>query len=85
MGLLKLLLAFFKVLLCSTIVSFKLVFYGNAIVAAKQLLETAWHGTAEEGLRLEERLQKSLMGTPNQKEAVLANFENRAPDFKDRD
>jgi len=57
----------------------------QAICAAKQLLETAWHGSAEEGLRLEASLQRSLMGTPNQIEAVAANFEKRTPRFKDRD
>ncbi len=56
----------------------------DAIVAAKQLLETAWRVGVEEGLHLEESLQKSLMGTPNQIEAATANFEKRMPVFKDR-
>ncbi|MDA8139012.1 MAG: crotonase/enoyl-CoA hydratase family protein [Desulfobacteraceae bacterium] len=56
----------------------------HAVVAAKQLLETAWHGTADEGLRLEESLQRTLIGSPNQVEAVVANFEKRPPQFKDR-
>lgn len=57
----------------------------NAIVAAKHLLETAWHTPAEEGLKLEESLQRTLMGTPNQVEAAAANFEKRAPVFSDRE
>lgn len=56
----------------------------EAIVAAKHLLETAWHGSAAEGLQLEASLQKTLMGTPNQIEAATANFEKRAPRFADR-
>jgi enoyl-CoA hydratase/carnithine racemase len=57
----------------------------HAVAAAKRLLETAWHSGAEEGLRLEESLQRTLIGTPNQVEAVTANFEKRAPHFKNRD
>ncbi len=57
----------------------------HAVAAAKQLLETAWHRSAEEGLQLEASLQRSLMGTPNQMEAVTANFEKRPPNFKDRE
>ncbi len=55
----------------------------DAIRAGKQLLETAWHADPATGLQLEARLQTSLMGAPNQKEAVAANFENRAPNFQD--
>jgi enoyl-CoA hydratase/carnithine racemase len=56
----------------------------DAIAAGKQLLESAWHSSAGEGLKLEEALQKSLISSPNQVEAVKANFENLEPDFKDR-
>jgi len=56
----------------------------DAIAAGKQLLESAWHSSAGEGLKLEETLQRSLISSPNQTEAVKANFENREPDFKDR-
>ncbi|MFP4573866.1 MAG: crotonase/enoyl-CoA hydratase family protein, partial [Desulfobacterales bacterium] len=34
----------------------------SAVSAAKHLLETAWHADAQEGLKLEASLQKSLMG-----------------------
>ena len=54
----------------------------DAIRAAKQLLETAWRADAATGLELEQRLQGSLVGTQNQIEAVKANFEKRAPAFK---
>lgn len=57
----------------------------SAVSAAKHLLETAWHANAEDGLKLEASLQKSLMGTPNQMEAAAANFEKRAPRFADRE
>ena len=57
----------------------------HAISAAKHLLETAWHGSPEEGLKLEESLQRSIIGTPNQVEAVTANFEKRPARFVDRD
>lgn len=55
----------------------------EAIRYGKQLLETAWHADAETGLKLEEKLQLSLIGTPNQTEAVKANFEKRDPKFSD--
>jgi enoyl-CoA hydratase/carnithine racemase len=56
-----------------------------AVAAAKKLLETAWHSSAAEGLRLEESLQRTLIGTPNQIEAATANFEKRLPKFADRE
>jgi hypothetical protein len=37
----------------------------------------------EAGLLLEEELQRSLLGKPNQLEAVRANAEKRAPRFQD--
>ncbi len=55
----------------------------DAIIAGKRLLETTWHGNSEDGLKLEEKLQKSLLGSPNQLEAMKANFEKRLPNFLD--
>jgi enoyl-CoA hydratase/carnithine racemase len=55
----------------------------DAIRAAKQLLRATWDSSPEEGLRLEERLQTSLIGSPNQVEAVRANLEKRDPKFSD--
>jgi enoyl-CoA hydratase/carnithine racemase len=56
----------------------------DAIAAGKQLFESVWHSSPGEGMKLEETLQRSIIGSPNQMEAVKANFENREPDFKDR-
>jgi len=55
----------------------------DAIRADKRLLEAAWHAEPAEGLALEATEQKGLMGSPNQREAVKANMENRAPEFGD--
>ncbi|RPG29458.1 MAG: crotonase/enoyl-CoA hydratase family protein [Gammaproteobacteria bacterium TMED92] len=53
----------------------------DAIRAAKQLFETAWHADAQTGLELEAELQAGLIGTANQREAIAANFAKRAPEF----
>jgi enoyl-CoA hydratase/carnithine racemase len=55
----------------------------DAIRTAKQLLNVAVQCDLAEGLRREAMLQKGLIGRPNQIEAVMANFENRAPNFDD--
>lgn len=55
----------------------------DAIRAGKRLLNKAVTATLEEGLRLEERLQLALLGRPNQIEAVQANLQKRAPQFRD--
>lgn len=55
----------------------------DAIRAGKQLLEESWHGDERTGLELESRLQTELIGSPNQVEAVTANFEKRDPVFSD--
>jgi enoyl-CoA hydratase/carnithine racemase len=54
----------------------------DAIRAAKRLFQEAWHAPAADGFLLEETLQRSLMGRPNQIESVKANFEKRAPRFQ---
>lgn len=53
----------------------------DAIRAGKQLLDGAWRDSPEAGLALEEKLQLELMGSDNQVEAILANFEKRPPKF----
>ncbi len=53
----------------------------DAIVAARHLLKTTWHGSEAEGLAMERNLQAQLLGRPNQMEAARANFEKRDPDF----
>jgi enoyl-CoA hydratase/carnithine racemase len=55
----------------------------DAIRAGKQLLDASGRVSLEEGLALEEKLQRSLLGQPNQVEAVQANLEKRAPRFRD--
>jgi len=55
----------------------------HAIRAGKQLLNEAYRSTLEGGLRLEEKLQLSLIGSPNQMEAVQANLQKRPPQFED--
>lgn len=55
----------------------------SAIRAAKQLWNQALLGSVAEGLELEERLQRSVLGGENQIEAVRANLEKREPHFKD--
>ncbi len=55
----------------------------DAIRAGKRLLDESWHADERTGLALESSLQSGLIGTPNQVEAIKANFENRAPSFED--
>lgn len=55
----------------------------EAIRAAKELFERSWEEPLRAGLEREERLQRGLMGSPNQREAVQANLEKRAPRFRD--
>ncbi len=55
----------------------------DAVRACKRLFEESWHADARTGLELEARLQTELIGTPNQVEAIMANFEKRSPEFKD--
>jgi enoyl-CoA hydratase/carnithine racemase len=55
----------------------------DAVRAAKRLLDGAATGDVADGLRLEEELQRSLVGRPNQVEAVRANLERRPPKFSD--
>ena len=55
----------------------------DAIRAGKRLLNRAGLVSLEEGLRLEEQLQLTLIGSPNQMEAVQANMQKRTPAFRD--
>ncbi len=55
----------------------------DAIRAGKRLLNQAGLVGLAEGLLLEESLQRTLIGTPNQVEAVQANLEKRTPRFAD--
>jgi enoyl-CoA hydratase/carnithine racemase len=55
----------------------------DAIRAAKRLLEASVQVSVAKGLALEASLQRSLIGRPNQVEAVKANLEKRPPKFQD--
>ncbi|MBN1636488.1 MAG: crotonase/enoyl-CoA hydratase family protein [Deltaproteobacteria bacterium] len=55
----------------------------DAIRANKKLLNRAVLASLEDGLKLEEELQLSLIGKPNQIEAVMAGMQKRNPSFKD--
>ena len=55
----------------------------DAIRGAKRLFNQTGLGSVQEGFLLESELQKKLIGSPNQVEAVRANLEKRAPVFND--
>ncbi len=55
----------------------------DAVRAGKKLLEETWRAEERFGLELEESLQRQLIGSPNQIEAITANFANRDPSFTD--
>ncbi|MBI4884107.1 MAG: crotonase/enoyl-CoA hydratase family protein [Actinobacteria bacterium] len=55
----------------------------DAIRAAKALLNGLFHSGAAEQFAAERRQIGSLVGRPNQVEAVTANFEKRRPNFVD--
>jgi enoyl-CoA hydratase/carnithine racemase len=55
----------------------------EAIRAGKKLLNASRLLSLEEGLKLEAELQRSIIGQPNQVEAVKANLEKREPRFND--
>lgn len=55
----------------------------HAVRAAKRLWNEAFQGSIRDGLVLETELQKTLLGSPNQIEAVKANMEKREPKFED--
>ena len=55
----------------------------DAVRAAKKLINEVWHGDSGRGLLMESELMMTLMGSPNQLEAVTAAFTKRPPDFKD--
>src|SRR3954469_12178980 len=55
----------------------------DAMRAAKRLYDSSWHGPVEDGLRLETELQVSLIGSPNQIEAVRAGMAKEPANFAD--
>ncbi|MFO7963595.1 MAG: enoyl-CoA hydratase-related protein [Desulfobacterales bacterium] len=55
----------------------------HAVRAAKKLLNDVWHDDAARGLMMESEVEMTLAGTPNQLEAIAADFAKRSPVFKD--
>ncbi len=55
----------------------------EAIRANKRIFNAMRNPDEAEGLMLESVEQQAIIGGPNQTEAVMANFEKRAPNFKD--
>lgn len=55
----------------------------HAVRAAKRLLESSGRVDVATQLAAEQTEIGALIGSPNQKEAVAAGFEKRAPDFRD--
>ena len=55
----------------------------DAIRAIKRLFDAAWSLPDADALKLEARLQMSVLGHPNQVEAVMANVEGRPARFGD--
>jgi enoyl-CoA hydratase/carnithine racemase len=55
----------------------------DAIRQAKRLFDEAWTGTPDETLSLEARLQKQLVGTPNQLAAVTSGMTRQPAEFTD--
>jgi enoyl-CoA hydratase/carnithine racemase len=51
--------------------------------ASKRLISDTWSADRADTLMAESVAQKSVLGGKNQMEAVMANFENRPPRFKD--
>lgn len=56
----------------------------DAITLGKYLLDNAWHGDDEAGLRLEEVLQARIIGKDNQMEAVMSAMEKREANYTPR-
>lgn len=55
----------------------------DAVKASKRLFTECWNSRPEDSLAEECRLQKTLLGSPNQMEAARANMEKREPHFDD--
>jgi enoyl-CoA hydratase/carnithine racemase len=55
----------------------------DAIRAAKRLLNAPAQRAALQQLQAESNEQITLLGSPNQREAVMANLEKRPPNFSD--
>lgn len=56
----------------------------DAISSAKYLFDNTTHGNDIEGLRIEEKLQRKILGSANQVECVMASMEKRPAKFTER-
>jgi enoyl-CoA hydratase/carnithine racemase len=56
----------------------------DAVAGAKRLLNMAGQASLAEGFAAEERIQRAVIGSPNQLEAVAASLERRPPAFRER-
>lgn len=55
----------------------------DATRRSKRLLEESWAASAKESLALEEKLQRELLGSPNQIKAVTAGLSGEPAQFED--
>ena len=55
----------------------------DAVRGAKRLFDESWTGTAADTLALEEQIQRTLMGSPNQLAAVMAGMSKQPAEFTD--
>ena len=55
----------------------------DAVRGAKKLINRISNAGAAEHFAAEREIIFKLIGSPNQVEAITANFENRAPQFRD--
>lgn len=56
----------------------------DSVAATKALFEKTWQASEGEAFAVESRLQFKLLRGRNQREAMKANFEKRAPEFRVR-
>lgn len=56
----------------------------QAVTLGKLLLESTWHGDDARGLEMEEKLQATLLMSPNQMEAVMSEMQKRPANFSER-
>ena len=55
----------------------------DAVRGAKRLFDESWTGDAADTLALEEQIQRTLMGSPNQLAAVMAGVSKQPAEFTD--
>lgn len=55
----------------------------HAVRGAKALIDASYELDLRGGFEMEERIQIEILGSPNQQEAIKANFEKRPPVFED--